>query len=177
MVAADNSPQTWDWSSTNTSRNNPIASVTIPSRSTVFSRVSSRLSGTAASSIATEAASNGTLLHQTHFHPRESVSTPPTIGPRANPKAAVALQIPIAQARRSGGNRFPTNDIEPGMMNAAPNPCRIRPATTHSALSANPMITEASAKNPTPPNKKSFRRPKMSPSWPPATTKAAQLSM
>ena len=60
-------------------------------------------------------------------HQKWSSSTPPTTGPSATPRPAVAAQIPIAIARsRASAKTLMSSDSVAGMMSAAPAPMTAR---------------------------------------------------
>jgi hypothetical protein len=63
----------------------------------------------------------------------------------------------------------------PGIISAAPRPWTARDATSQPSEGAKPIVAEASA-NTTTPIKKTLRRPKMSPSRPPVTSRTAKES-
>jgi hypothetical protein len=67
-------------------------------------------------------------------------------------------------------------DRVPGIMNAAPAPCKAREATSHSSEGAKPIVAEERAKTTTPP-RNTRRRPKMSPIRPPVTSRTANTSV
>jgi hypothetical protein len=46
----------------------------------------------------------GTFIQKMADQSKAPIRTPPTIGPPPNPKPATVAQMPIAEARRSGGN-------------------------------------------------------------------------
>ena len=64
----------------------------------------------------------------------------------------------------------------PGIISAAPTPWTAREATRKPSDGAKPMVDEAKAKMPTP-KRKMRRRPKMSPSRPPVTSRTAKVSV
>ena len=63
-----------------------------------------------------------------------------------------------------------------GIMNAAPTPCAARPATSQASLCESPMKALERPKTMTP-KRNILRRPKMSPSRPPVTSRTAKLSV
>ncbi len=92
----------------------------------------------------------GTLTQKTHCQARPSTTAPPTSGPRATAMPVMALKMPMAAPRRSGGNE-PVSSARPsGMISAAPAPCRARPAISQPASGASAQAAEAAAKSPSP---------------------------
>jgi hypothetical protein len=63
-----------------------------------------------------------------------------------------------------------------GIMNAAPKPWIARPATSQPWSGARPIAALESAKTTTP-NRNILRRPRMSPSRPPVTSRTAKVSV
>ena len=62
-------------------------------------------------------------------HQKWSSRNPPTTGPSATPRPAVAAHMPIAVARsRGSANTLISSDSVAGMMNAAPAPITARAA-------------------------------------------------
>ncbi len=66
-------------------------------------------------------------------HQKWSSSTPPTTGPSATPRPAVAAQRPMATARSRGSANTPIrSESVAGMMKAAPAPITARAAMSPS---------------------------------------------
>jgi len=81
---------------------------------------------------------------------RPCTTAPPTSGPEATDRPVIALKMPIAAPRRSGGNAALSNARPSGMISAAPAPCSARPAVSKPALGAGADPTEASVNRPSP---------------------------
>jgi hypothetical protein len=107
---------------------------------------------------------------------RSSVRNPPTTGPIASASALTPAHVPIVMPRCSAGNACVMIDSVAGIMNAAPIPWTARNATSTASLGAKP-IARLEAPNTATPNRKSLRRPKMSPSRPPVTMSTANVSV
>ena len=107
---------------------------------------------------------------------KSSVSQPPISGPAASAIADTPAQVPIALPRSWGGNALVMIDSVPGIISAAPTPWTARLATSQPAVGASPIVAEAAAKITTP-IRKTRRRPKMSPSRPPVTSRTANDSV
>jgi hypothetical protein len=121
-------------------------------------------------------AASGALRRKSHRHDSAVATKPATSGPTAEPIAPVALQMPIAVPRRSGGNASLTIDSEVAVTNAAPSPCTARAAINTPVPGARPAISEPTA-NTAAPMVITRRRPNRSPSRPAATSGAASASM
>jgi hypothetical protein len=148
----------------------------MPGQSSRWSTVSSRDSSAANSVTATAATATGTLRKKIARHETSSVNQPPTSGPIASAIADTPAQMPIARPRSCGGNVFVMIESVPGIISAAPTPCSAREPTSQPSFGAKPIVAEAKAKMPTP-NRKTRRRPKMSPSRPPVTSSTANVSV
>ena len=90
----------------------------------------------------------GTFSQKIHSQARPSTTAPPTSGPSATDTPVIALKIPIAAPRRSGGKAALSSVSPSGMMNAAPTPCSARaaisaPAPGASAHSADATVNSA----------------------------------
>ena len=93
----------------------------------------SRDSGSSRSPATTAIATSGTLTMKIDPHQKWSSRTPPTTGPSATPRPAVAAQIPIAIARsRVSVKTLTSSESVAGMMNAAPAPITARAAISPS---------------------------------------------
>ena len=92
--------------------------------------------------------------------PNSSVSTPPTVGPMANPTAAMPVQLPMALALAAGSVKAaPTSASEATLTMAAPVPCRPREMFSTISDGAMPHPIEA-AQNRTMPPTYARRRPR-----------------
>ena len=105
-----------------------------------------------------------------------SVSQPPTSGPSASAIADTPAHVPMALPRSWGGNALVMIDSVAGIISAAPTPWTAREATSQCSEGAKPIVAEAAAKTTTP-IRKTVRRPKMSPSRPPVTSRTANASV
>ena len=84
-------------------------------------------------------------------HQKWSSRKPPTTGPSATPRPAVAAQMPIAVARsRASVKTLISSDSVAGMMNAAPAPITARAAISASTLPAYAAAAEAAPKTASP---------------------------
>ena len=70
----------------------------------------------------------GTLSQKIHSQSRPSTTAPPTSGPAATERPVIALKIPIAAPRRSGGKAALSSASPSGISSAAPTPCSARAA-------------------------------------------------
>ena len=104
----------------------------------------------------------GTLIRKTQSQEAYSTSAPPTIGPRAMPETEIALQMPTALPRSSGGKAAEISESESGMMKAAPSPCRARIAISISMLCEKAASNEVAVKSARPIMNQRLR-PKRSP--------------
>ena len=100
-------------------------------------------SGTATSPI-------GTLSQKIHSHARPSTTAPPTSGPLATASPVIALKIPIAAPRRSGGNAALRSASPSGIRSAAPAPWTARAAISEPASGASAQAADAAANSPRP---------------------------
>ena len=73
---------------------------------------------------------NGNFTRKIQRHPRVSVNTPPSSGPRAAAELITAPQTPNAAARYLPRNRADTVDRVFGMIIAPPMPCSTRAASS-----------------------------------------------
>ena len=148
----------------------------MPGQSIVWRVLSSRDSRVANSVTATAPTATGRLRKKIARQETYSVSAPPTTGPMASASADTPAQVPIALPRSSAGNVTVMIESVAGIMNAAPTPWMARPATSQPWSGARPMAALDSA-NTTTPNRNILRRPRMSPSRPPVTSRTANVSV
>ena len=100
-------------------------------------------SGTASSPI-------GTLIQKIHCHASPSTTAPPTSGPLATARPVIALKIPIAAPRRSGGKAALSSARPSGISSAAPAPCTARAPISQPTLGASAQAADDRAKRPRP---------------------------
>ena len=100
----------------------------------------------------------GTLSQKIHSHARPWAIAPPTSGPPSTAIPVIALKMPIAHARRSGGKAALSSASESGITNAAPTPCTARAAISHPVPGASAQAADA-ATNRASPAANSRRRP------------------
>ena len=79
-----------------------------------------------------------------------STTAPPTSGPLATARPVIALNMPIAAPRRSGGNAALSSASPSGTISAAPAPCAARAAMSVPASGASAAAAEAAANSPRP---------------------------
>ena len=118
----------------------------------------------------------GTLRKKIDCQETFSTRKPPTTGPMASARALTPAQVPIALPRSCAGKALVMIDRVAGIMKAAPMPCAARPATSQASLCESPMKALDRPKTTTP-KRNMRRRPKMSPSRPPVTSRTAKLSV
>ena len=159
-----------------TSAVSPIDRVTIPGQSIECRVLSSRDSCAANSVTATAPAATGRFRKKIARQDTYSVSAPPTTGPIASASADTPAQVPIALPRSSGGKVTVMIESVAGIMNAAPTPWTARPAISQPWSGASPIAALDSA-NTTTPKRNMRRRPRMSPSRPPVTSRTAKVSV
>ena len=175
-IAGDPQPHELPSTSARTSAVSPADSAAMPGMSTWCSVVSSRDSRVAKSVTATAPTATGRFRKKIARQDTYSASAPPTTGPIASASADTPAQVPIALPRSSAGKAFVMIESVAGIMNAAPTPCTARPATSQAWSGARPMAALESAKTTTP-KRNMRRRPKMSPSRPPVTSRTANVSV
>ena len=147
-----------------------------PGKSTWCVEFSSRDSRVAASVTTTASTATGTLRKKIDCQETFSTRKPPTTGPMASARALTPAHVPIALPRSWGGKALVMIDRVAGIMKAAPIPCAARPATSQASLCESPMKALERPKTMTP-KRNIRRRPKMSPSRPPVTSRTAKLSV
>ena len=104
----------------------------------------------------------GTLIQKIQCHERPLTTAPPTSGPLATASPVMALKMPMAAPRRSGGKASDSRARPSGIRSADPAPCTARAAMRVSTFGARAQAAEASAKT-TRPVAKPFLLPKRSP--------------
>ena len=100
------------------------------------------------SGIATSAI--GTLSQKIHSQLMPSTTAPPISGPLATEMPVMALKIPIAAPRRSGGKAALSSARPSGISSAAPAPWTARAAISQPASGASAQAAEAAANRPRP---------------------------
>jgi hypothetical protein len=121
-------------------------------------------------------AATGRLMKKIDCHDTCSTSTPPSTGPIASASAETPAHVPIALPRSCGGNAFVMIERVAGIISAAPRPWTARPPMSHAEDCEKPMKALEAA-NSTTPMRKTRRRPKMSPSRPPVTSRTPKASV
>ena len=119
---------------------------------------------------------SGRFTRKIHRHPKVSVSTPPSNGPRAAAELITAPQTPKAAARYLPRNVADTVDRVFGMIIAPPMPCNAR------AVSSMPASCDVAASNElatkiTVPIWNTSLRPLASPSLPKGSSNAASTML
>ena len=92
----------------------------------------------------------GTLIQKIHSQSMPSTTAPPTSGPLATARPVMALKMPIAAPRRSGGNAALSSARPSGMISAAPAPCTARAAISLPTSGASAPAADAAANRPSP---------------------------
>ena len=87
----------------------------------------------------------GTLIQKIHSQLMPSTTAPPTSGPLATESPVIALKIPIAAPRRSGGKAALRSARPSGMISAAPAPWTARAAISQPASGASAQAADAAA--------------------------------
>ena len=103
-------------------------------------------------------------------------TAPPTTGPAATASPVTAVKMPMAQARRCGGNPADSSANASGRTSAPPAPCTALAAIRAPALGASAHAAEAAVNNPRP--AASMRRcPSRSPRAAPGSSSTANVSV
>src|SRR3954447_20189514 len=137
----------------------------------------SRDSGSSRRPASAAIAVSGTLTMKIDPHQKWSSRTPPTTGPSATPRPAVAAQRPIAIVRsRASVKTLIRSESVAGMMNAAPAPMTARATISPSTPPAYAAHAEAPPNTPSP-ARSVRRRPKRSPSAPARSSRPATASV
>ena len=92
----------------------------------------------------------GTLIQKIHCHARPWTTAPPISGPLATARPVMALNIPIAAPRRSGGKAALSRARPSGTRSAEPAPCRARAAISTPTFGASAQAAEAAVNSATP---------------------------
>ena len=92
----------------------------------------------------------GTFSQKIHSQASPSATAPPTSGPLATAMPAIALKIPIAAPRRSGGKAALSSASASVATRAAPAPWTARAAISEPASGASAQAAEAATKRPSP---------------------------
>src|SRR5215472_2372374 len=148
----------------------PADAVRAPSQSMCLASVL-RLSGTCQRVITITAAAIGTLIKNTQCQEACSISHPPNTGPVAEVMVVNPDQVPMARPREPWSKLALIMARLPGTSSAAPIPCIERAPISSRMLEENPHQADAAANRNTP-IKNMKRRPRMSPSAPPASIRA-----
>ena len=118
----------------------------------------------------------GTFSQKIQGQARPCVTAPPTTGPASTAIPVTLLKMPSAQARRCGGNAAESRASASGSISAAPAPWMARAATSAPASGARAHPAEAAVNRPTP-AASIRRRPNLSPSAAPVSSRTAKLSV
>ena len=121
-------------------------------------------------------APTGTFSQKIHCQAMPCATAPPTIGPPATARPVTALKMPMAQARRCGGNPADSSANASGSTSAAPAPCTALAATSTPASGASAHPADAMVNRPIP-NASMRCRPSRSPSAAPVSSSTAKLSV
>ncbi len=89
----------------------------------------------------------GTLIQKIHCHARPWTTAPPISGPLATARPVMALNIPIAAPRRSGGKAALSRARPSGTRSAEPAPCRARAAMSTPTFGASAQAADAAVKS------------------------------
>jgi hypothetical protein len=92
----------------------------------------------------------GTLIQKIHSQLIPSTTAPPSSGPLATATPVIALKIPIAAPRFSGGNAALSSARPSGMISADPAPCTARAAINVPTSGASAAAADDAANNPSP---------------------------
>ena len=134
-----------------------------------------RDSGTTSAIPTSAAATSGRLIAKTDCQPKRRSSSPPTIGPAANPTIEIAPHVAIAFGRSSSVNTFVRMASVAGTMAAPPTPVAQRAAISSAGDVASIAHNEASPKSATP-AVSALRRPYRSLSVPLVSRSPAKTS-
>ena len=135
-----------------------------------------KLSRTLASTSGAAIRPIGTLSQKIHSQSIPSTTAPPTSGPSATATPVIALNIPIAAPRRSGGKAALSSASPSGITSAAPAPWTARAAISSPTFGASAQAAEARAKRVSP-TAYIRRRPSRSPSAAPVISSTAKLRL
>ncbi len=119
---------------------------------------------------------SGTFSQKIHGHAMPCATAPPTTGPAATASPVTAVKMPMAQARRCGGNPADSSANARGRTRAPPAPCTALAAIRAPALGATAHAAEAAVNNPMP-TASIRRRPSRSPSAAPGSSRTAKVSV
>ena len=133
-------------------------------------------SGTNSAAQTSARAPTGTLIQKMLCQPRCWTMTPPIKGPTASARPETPAHMPIAWARSLGSGKVLVRiDRVLGIITAAPMPCRHRAAISQSIDGDSAHAIDPRANRPRPPMN-ALRRPNMSPSVPPVSSRLAMKS-
>ena len=88
----------------------------------------------------------GTFSQKIHCQVSPCTTAPPTNGPAATDTPVIALKMPMAAPRRSGGNAALSKVRDRGTKSAAPAPWTTRAAISHEMLVETAQAAEDAAK-------------------------------
>jgi hypothetical protein len=92
----------------------------------------------------------GTLSQKIHSQAIPSTTAPPTSGPLATDSPVIALKIPIAVPRRSGGKAALSSARPSGSSSAAPAPWTARATISQPTSGASAHAADAAVNRPRP---------------------------
>ena len=118
----------------------------------------------------------GTFSQKIHGQAMPCATAPPTTGPAATASPVTLVKMPIAQARRCGGNPADSSANASGRTSAPPAPWAALAAISAPALGASAHAADA-AVNKARPTTSMRRRPSRSPSAAPVSSSTAKLSV
>ncbi len=144
---------------------------TVPTQSGSGCGSGSRISATTRTAATLAISASGTLTMKIQCQ-LISVRAPPSAGPEAAPTAPIAAQPLITSGRRWGGKIGSTRPNDVGVTAAAPTACTARAAIRNPSDGAAAHSAEP-APNRSRPVTKTRLRPRMSPSLPAGTSRAA----
>ena len=133
-----------------------------------------RDSGSLTTDSAAAASPTGTLIQKIQCQSRPWTTTPPTSGPPATARPAIAPMMPITEPRLAGGKALVAMVRLSGVTAAAPTPCTARAAISAAAVGASAQAAEATVNNSRPATY-IRRRPSRSPRAAAVTMPAANV--
>ena len=154
----------------------PTVASAAPSQSTGGARRITGGSGTRRAATATVRSAGGITVANARRHEPASTNQPPSIGLTAPTSAVAADHVPMAAPRSARGNAPLRSARLFGTRSAPASPCAARAAMSQRASGATLPAIEASAR-PAAPAWNTRRRPKRSPSAPPARVSAARSTV
>src|SRR5581483_7079542 len=133
-----------------------------------------RDSGSLTSDSAAAATPTGTLIQKIQCQSRPWTTPPPTSGPPATARPAIAPMTPITEPRLAGGQALVAIVRLSGVTAAAPRPCTARAAISAAAVGASAQAADATV-NSNRPRTYIRRRPSRSPRAAAVTIPAANV--